>query len=135
MATDPSFAEFVVDQLSACGVTCRKMFGEYALYAGDTVVALICDNRLFVKPTKGGRALIGNPAEVPPYPGAKASFLIEDRIDDRVWLTELVRITATELPASKPKPKPKTKTKVKAKVKAKANPKTRARPKPTQRRP
>lgn len=42
-------------------------------------------------------------SEAPPYPGAKPSFLIEDQIDDRAWLSELVRISAKELPAPKPK--------------------------------
>jgi TfoX/Sxy family transcriptional regulator of competence genes len=114
MASDQSFAEFVVDQLATdCGASCRKMFGEYGLYAGAKLVGLICDNRLFVKPTEAGRKLIGKPVEAPPYPGAKPSFLIEDRIEDRRWLSELIRVTAAELPGSKPKTgsKPKRATK------------------------
>lgn len=38
-----------------------------------------------------------------PYPGAKPSFLIEEKIEDREWISELVRITAAELSESKPK--------------------------------
>ena len=57
----------------------------------------------FIKPTDGGRAFIGNVVEAPPYPGAKPSFLIEGQIEDGDWLSELVRITARELPAPKPK--------------------------------
>ena len=64
---------------------------------------MICDDRLFVKPTEGGRAFIGNVVEAPPYPGAKPSLLIGDQIDDPEWLSELSRITARELPAPKPK--------------------------------
>jgi len=41
--------------------------------------------------------------EAPPYTGAKNSFLIGDKIDDREWLSELVRITVLELPEPKPK--------------------------------
>ncbi len=63
------------------------MFGEWAIYSGRKVVALVCDDRLFVRPTDAGRAFIGEPVEVPPYPGAKAHFLIEDRIDASRWLT------------------------------------------------
>lgn len=37
----------------------RKMFGEYALYCDDKVVALVCDNSLFVTPTDEGRAFEG----------------------------------------------------------------------------
>ena len=115
MATDPDFAEFVVDQLASdCQVTHRKMFGEYALYAGGKVVALICDNRLFVKPTEAGRKLIGTPVEAPPYPGGRPSFLIEDRIEDRVWLSELIRVTTEELPLPKSKPRSKSKPAPKA---------------------
>jgi TfoX/Sxy family transcriptional regulator of competence genes len=99
MASDQSFVDFIVDQLENAGdVSCRKMFGEYALYCDKKVIALICDNRFFLKPTGAGRAFIGEVVEAPPYPGAKPYFLIEDKIDDREWLTELARITAKELP-------------------------------------
>ena len=55
MASDQSFVEFIVDQIENAGeVTFKKMFGEYGLYCGDKIVALICDNQLFVKPTKAG---------------------------------------------------------------------------------
>ena len=106
MASDPEFVDFLVDQMKDAGVVrSRKMFGEYALYSGDKVVALVCDNQLFVKPTAGGRVHIGTPVEAPPYPGAKNSFLIEDAFEDREWITELIRITARELPSPKPKGK------------------------------
>jgi TfoX/Sxy family transcriptional regulator of competence genes len=108
MASDLSFVEFVVDQMENTGtVTYRKMFGEYAVYCNGKVVALICDNRLFIKPTESGRSFIGDVVEAPPYPGAKMSFLIEDKLEDREWLSHLVRITAKELPEPKPKKKKK----------------------------
>jgi TfoX/Sxy family transcriptional regulator of competence genes len=104
MASDQSFVDYVVDQFQDdCGVTYRKMFGEYGLYSNGKIFGVICDNRLFVKPTEGGRAFIRDVVEAPPYPGAKPSLLIEDRIDDSEWLSELVRITTRELPAPKPK--------------------------------
>jgi TfoX/Sxy family transcriptional regulator of competence genes len=104
MASDPSFVDYIVDQISSAGVIAsRKMFGEYAVYCDHKVVALICDNQLFVKPTQSGRAYIGEPVEAPPYPGAKLSFLIEDKAEDGDWLSELIRITASELPEPKPK--------------------------------
>ena len=104
MASDPEFVDFLVDQMKDAGVVrSRKMFGEYALYAGDKVVALVCDNQLFVKPTEAGRAFIGTPVEAPPYPGAKNYFRIDDAFEDRAWISELIRITARELPAPKPK--------------------------------
>ena len=104
MASDIGFVEFVVDQIDAdCGITWRKMFGEYGVYSHGKIVALICDDRLFIKPTEGGRAFIGKPVEAPPYPGAKNSFLIEDRLEDGKWLSELIRISEKELPEPKPK--------------------------------
>jgi TfoX/Sxy family transcriptional regulator of competence genes len=34
------------------------MFGEYAIYCNEKVVALVCDNQVFVKPTAAGRLLV-----------------------------------------------------------------------------
>ena len=104
MASDKSFVEFIVDQIDNAGqITFKKMFGEYAVYCNGKVVALICDNQLFVKPTDGGRTFIGDVVEAPPYPGAKLSFLIDDRVEDREWISNLIRITYKELPEPKPK--------------------------------
>ena len=104
MASDQEFVEYAVGQIDAdCVVTYKKMFGEYGLYSDGKFFGSVCDNRLFIKPTEGGRAFIGDVVEAPPYPGAKPSLLIEDKIEDREWLSELVRITARELPAPRPK--------------------------------
>ena len=104
MASDLSFVEFIVEQIKNAGeITYKKMFGEYAIYSNGKVVALICDNQLFVKPTEPGRNFIGEVREAPPYPGAKLSFLIEDKFEDSDWISELIRITARELPEPKPK--------------------------------
>ena len=108
MASDLDFVEFVVDQMADAGViSYRKMFGEYVVYCEGKVVALICDNRLFVKPTKGGKSFIVDVVEAPAYPGAKLSFLIEEQIEDKEWLSDLVRLTERELPEPRPKKKPK----------------------------
>ena len=102
MASDASFVEFVVDQFDDdCGVTSKKMFGEYGLFSGGKMFALICDDQLFVKPTEGGRAHMGDVVEAPPYPGAKPIPRIDDRLEDGEWLSELARITVRELPAPK----------------------------------
>lgn len=106
MASDLDFVEYVVDQLADVGaITYRKMFGEYAVYCDGKIVALICDNQLFIKPTEAGRSFIGDVVEAPPYPGAKPSFLIGDQIEDKDWLSNLVRLTTNELPNPKPKKK------------------------------
>lgn len=104
MASELSFVEFIVDQIDSVEeISYKKMFGEYALYSNNKVVALICNDQLFVKQTDGGRDFIGEVVEAPAYKGAKPSFLIEDKFEDREWLSELVRITAKELPEPKPK--------------------------------
>ena len=106
MSSDKNFADFVVEQIENAGlITYRKMFGEYALYSDGKTVAFICDNQLFVKPTVGGRAFIKDVIEAPPYPGAKPYLLIEDQIENREWMSNLIRITAKELPEPKPKKK------------------------------
>lgn len=104
MASDQSFVDFVVDQLSGAGnISYKMMFGEYGLYSGNKYFGSVCDNRLFIKPTDAGRKYIQNVIEAPPYPGAKLSFLIEDKLDDREWLAELVKNTVKELPEPKPR--------------------------------
>jgi TfoX/Sxy family transcriptional regulator of competence genes len=104
MATDKSFIDFLNDQIKNAGnIFFRKMFGEYAMYCDGKVVALICDNQVFMKKTEAGRAFIGNAKDGFAYPGAKAGFLIEDMLENREQFSELVRITAKELPEPKPK--------------------------------
>lgn len=106
MATSQSTIDYILDQLrSLDGVRAQKMFGEYALYLGDKVVALVCDDQLFVKITKAGRAFVDRSyQEGFPYPGAKPAMLIgADELEDSDRLSELIRITAEELPLPKPK--------------------------------
>ncbi len=108
MATDKAFVDFVLDQIENAGeITAKKMFGEYGVFSNGKIFALICDNKLFIKPTESGRAFIQDVVEAPPYKGAKPSFLIEDKIEDREWLSELIRISLKELPEPKPKKKKK----------------------------
>lgn len=106
MASDKNFVEFVLEQIKNAGeITAKKMFGEYGIYTDEKLFGLICDNKLFIKPTNSGRAFIGNVVEASPYEGAKPSFLIEEKIEDSEWLSELVRISVKELPEPKPKRK------------------------------
>jgi TfoX/Sxy family transcriptional regulator of competence genes len=107
MATKQATVDFLLEQMSDAGnVTMRKMFGEYAIYCDSKVVALVCDDKLFVKPTHAGRTFIETVEEAPPYPGAKLYFHISgDLWDDHQWLSELIAKTAEELPLPKPKKK------------------------------
>ena len=130
MATRQDIVDFILEQLSEVrDVSARKMFGEYAIYSTGKVVALVCDDQLFVKPTDAGRTFIGTVTEGEPYPGAKPCLLIAgDRWEDSDWLSELIRLTAKALPTPKPKPaKAKAAPKVKAAPKAKAAAKAKPR--------
>ena len=126
MASHQDFMDYVCDQISGAGrITFRKMFGEYAVYCNGKVVALVCDDQLFVKPTPGGRALLGTIREGFPFPGAKPQFLITDELDDRALMTRLISITEYELPAPKPaKPRvPKAAKAARTSAPAKSTPK------------
>jgi TfoX/Sxy family transcriptional regulator of competence genes len=117
MASTQDFVDYVCEQVGlADRVTFKKMFGEYALYVDAKVVAFVCDNQLFVKPTALGKQLVGNITEAPPYPGAKLYFLLSERLEDRDFMRQLFLTTASELPTPKPKPKPKPQPKVNAKA-------------------
>ena len=105
MASHQSTVDYILEQIAHAGnISGKKMFGEYALYCDTKVVALICDDQLFVKPTAAGKAFIGAVVEALPYSGAKPYFLISgEKWDDREWLAELIRISAGELPFPKQK--------------------------------
>jgi len=104
MASDADYVAYVCEQAGlGAELTHRKMFGEYALYLHERVVALVCDNELFVKPTAEGRALLGAVEEAPPYPGAKPHLRVGDLLDDPALLRRLLLETARVLPLPKPK--------------------------------
>lgn len=106
MASDAHYVEHVCDQLrGAGGITSKKMFGEYAIYRRGKVVALVCDNQLFVKPTDAGLSVLGSAVHGAPYPGAKPHFLVSDLLDDRDLLVRLIEATDRALPAPKRKTK------------------------------
>ncbi|RYF09624.1 MAG: hypothetical protein EOO77_23380 [Oxalobacteraceae bacterium] len=51
MGSQQSTVDFVLDQMSAAGaVSAKKMFGEYGVYLDEKMVALVCDDVLFIKP-------------------------------------------------------------------------------------
>ncbi len=108
MATDPKTVSFLVDQMSGAGdVSAKPMFGEYGIYCDGKMVAMACDDKLFVKPTAGGRAFAGGAEEAPPYSGAKPCLLIHsERWSDGEWLAELIRISTAGLPSPKSRSKP-----------------------------
>ncbi|HEU4670054.1 MAG TPA: TfoX/Sxy family protein [Dyella sp.] len=108
MASDAEFVAYVREQAGLGeALSCRRMFGEYALYLDGRVVALVCDNMLFVKPTDAGRAMLDTVEEAPPYPGAKPHWRMDEVLDDGETLGRLLRATAAALPLPRPKARPK----------------------------
>ena len=59
MSSKQSLADFIIEQIENAGtVSARKMFGEYGIFCNGKMVALICDDQFFVKPTIAVRAHI-----------------------------------------------------------------------------
>ncbi len=115
MATSIDTMQYIADQAGLRQrLTYKKMFGEFALYVDGKVVALVCDDQLFLKPTAEGRALLGSVKEAQPYPGAKPHLLLTQELDDPEQLNAVLQATARVLPVPKPKIK-----KAKAKAKSK----------------
>jgi TfoX/Sxy family transcriptional regulator of competence genes len=105
LASSVGTVQFICDQAGlGRRLTSRKMFGEYALYLDGKVVAFICDDQLFLKPTPEGRAFLGSVSEAPPYPGAKNYFLLVSELDDPDQLNGALLVTARALPTPRPKP-------------------------------
>ncbi len=76
------------------------MFGEYALYCDEKVVALVCDDTLYVKITPVGKRLVGEEyQEGAPYPGAKSHIkIVGDILENPIQLAALIVATANQLP-------------------------------------
>ncbi len=106
MASDQNFLDYVLDHIHDAGdITSRKMFGEYGIYSDGKIFGFICDNKLYMKPTEVGKEYIEDRIEEPIFPGSKNYYLIEDKIEDSEWLSELIRLMVKELPEPKPKKK------------------------------
>ena len=103
MASNTDFVQYIADQCSEAGeIVTKKMFGDYAIYCDGKIFGLICDDSFYVKPTEVGRTLLRTVDMRPPYEGAKDYFYIVD-VDDRDYLSALVRETCKALPAPKVK--------------------------------
>ncbi|MBR5697733.1 MAG: TfoX/Sxy family protein [Prevotella sp.] len=103
MASNKDFVQYIADQCAGAGeIIVKKMFGDYGIYCDGKIFGLICDDKFYLKPTETGRSLLRSIDLRPPYEGAKDYFYIED-IDDRDYLSKLVRETCKALPAPKQK--------------------------------
>lgn len=113
MASNSDFVQYIADQCSGAGeITTRKMMGDYCIYCNGKLFGLICDDRLYLKPTEHVKTLLRSVELCPPYEGAKDYFLIPE-VDDYNYLAMLTRETCKALPD--PKPKRKTKSVIRPK--------------------
>lgn len=106
MPTSKSFINYILEALAGdTRAHTHAMFGEYALYYDDRVVALICDDTLYLKITQGTTSLLSADHESgPPYPGAKPHYIIGEKlIQDRSQFTKLLVACALDVPAKKKK--------------------------------
>lgn len=106
MATDSGFLDYVHETARlGARLTHKKLFGEYALYLDEKVVAFACDNSVFIKPSTAVTALAPNLPKGPPYPGAKDYPIADELLDDPDLLRRLIEETAALMPLPKPKKK------------------------------
>lgn len=105
MASSDDIVQYIADQCGGAGeIMTKKMFGDYGIYCDGKIFGLICDDRFYLKPTDAARALLRKVELCPPYEGAKDYFYIAD-IDDRDYLSALVRETCKALPEGKKRKK------------------------------
>ncbi len=105
MATQKETIDYLLQKLGRdAGFSARPMFGEYALYANDKVVALICDDRLYVKILPASQILEKECEKGSPYPGAKPHYIVDEGQLARLPnLSGILFAIAESLPAKKKK--------------------------------
>ncbi len=103
MSTSAATIDHILDSLSDLPLSARKMFGEYAVYLDGKVVALVCDDRLFIKPTRGAVTHMPNAPLASPYPAAMDHLDATELLDDPEVVAAALRAVARDLPPPKPK--------------------------------
>lgn len=103
MASSLEFMQAVAARLEDAGIiTYRKMFGEYCVYCDGKLFGCVCDDRLLVKITEQGKALMPDGKLELPYEGGKPMLRVEG-LEDRAFLKALVCTTCEALPEPKKK--------------------------------
>jgi TfoX/Sxy family transcriptional regulator of competence genes len=103
MSTRPDTLAHVLDCLSGLPLTHRKMMGEHVLYLDGKVVAVVGDDRLWLKPTAGGLAQLPDCPREAPFPGAKDWIAADMALDEPDRVIAALKAIACDLPAPKPK--------------------------------
>ncbi len=103
MASSREYLDFILEQLSGLeSISCRAMMGEFILYYRGKIVGGIYDDRFLVKPVKSAMKMMPDADREVPYEGAKEMLLV-DNVDNREFLTELLKAMYEELPDPKKK--------------------------------
>ena len=107
MPTQKETIEFILAKLrDRSRFSARAMFGEYALYADGKVVALVCDDLLYVKILPASKDLECACEIGEPYPGAKPHYLVEEgQLSTMEDLPAILCAIAAASPDKKTKPK------------------------------
>ncbi len=105
MATSKETMDYFLTQTAGAGnMRAKRMFGEYTLYCENKVVGLVCDDQLFIKITPVADNYLDKSHDSPPFEGAKPWKLVpEDKWEDKLWLADFIRETATFVEVTKPK--------------------------------
>lgn len=100
MATQKETIEFILEKLrDRKRFSARAMFGEYALYANGKVVALVCDDQLYVKLLPTSSQLENVCEKGSPYPGAKPHYIVdEEQLFSIENLPEILSAISDSLP-------------------------------------
>ena len=92
----------LLDALATAGdLSARKMFGGHTLYLDGKIVGMICDDRLFIKPTPGAIAALPAARKDPPYAGARPHLAPDAALDDPDSVVAALRAAWADLPAPK----------------------------------
>ena len=103
MASSREYLDFILEQLSGLeSISCRAMMGEFILYYRGKIVGGIYDDRFLVKPVESAMKMMPDADREVPYEGAKEMLLV-DNVDNREFLTELLKAMYEELPDPKKK--------------------------------
>jgi hypothetical protein len=103
MATQKETVEFLLAKLGQSKrFSARAMFGEYALYADGKVVALICDDRMYVKILPASQELEALCEKGEPYSGARPHYIVEGgQLSTVPTLPAILSAIAQSLPEKK----------------------------------
>lgn len=99
MASDGATVERILQRLGSKRFSAQPMMGEYVVYADGKVVAIVADDKLFVKIHPATEAFAASCQQASAYPGSKPYYLVEERHWGEIpQLPKLLLQMADELP-------------------------------------